>query len=71
MYKNKKLYIIDFGMSSIVDGKLIKKLKTDTPNFTIMTIGMIIKLKELKCPDHSYKYLLKFVSDENKFKYSL
>ena len=71
MYKNKKLYIIDFGMSSAVDDKLIKKLKTDTPNFTIMTIGMIIKLKELKCPDHSYKYLLKFVSDENKFKYSL
>jgi hypothetical protein len=71
MYKNKRLHIIDFGMSSCIDEKLIKKLKTDTPNFTIMTIGMIIKLKELKCPENSYKHLLKFVSDENKFKYNL
>ena len=71
MYKNKKLYIIDFGMSSPINENLVKKLKTETPNFTIMTLGMIIKLKELKCPEHSYKYLLKFVSDENKIKYNL
>ena len=57
MYKNRKLYIIDFGMYSYIDDCLKKKLETDTSNLTLMTIAMIIKLKELYCPSDSYTYL--------------
>ena len=71
MYKNRKLYVIDFGMSSFIDDALKKKLDTDTPNLTLMTIAMIIKLKELDCPQESYLYLKDYVSDENKVKYNI
>jgi len=69
MYKNKKLYIIDFGMAKLIDDNLKKKLKTDTPNTTIMNIGFILKLKELNCPESSYSYLLTYVSPENQARY--
>ena len=71
MFLNDRLYIIDFGMSKDIDDKLISKLKTSTPNFELMTLGLILKLKELKCPDISYSYLVGLVSDENKIKYGL
>lgn len=71
MYKGKKLYIIDFGMSRKIDDALIKKLKTATPNYYFMTLGFILKLKELNLPDVSYKYLLTHVSDEDKEKFGL
>jgi tRNA A-37 threonylcarbamoyl transferase component Bud32 len=65
MYKNKKIYIIDFGMSKEIDEKLIKKLNTETPNIDIMTLGFILKLKEFNCPKTSYSYLIKFLKDED------
>ena len=71
MYKRGKLFVIDFGMSKNIDDKLIKKLGTDTPNFILMTLGFILKLKDLNCPPTAYKYLLEFVSQENKNKYRL
>ena len=71
MLKNDKIYIIDFGMSKLIDLKLKKKLKEERPNFTLMNLGFIIKLKELKCPENAYSYLISFVSEENKTKYRL
>jgi tRNA A-37 threonylcarbamoyl transferase component Bud32 len=71
MLKNDQIYIIDFGMSKMIDDKLKKKLKENRPNFTLMNLGFILKLKELKCPDSSYKYLIEHVIDENKKKYGL
>lgn len=71
MLKDDQIYIIDFGMSKMIDNKLKKKLKEDRPNFTLMNLGFILKLKELKCPESSYSYLIKHVNDENKKKYSL
>jgi tRNA A-37 threonylcarbamoyl transferase component Bud32 len=71
MLKNEQIYIIDFGMSKMIDNKLKKKLKEDRPNFTLMNLGFILKLKELKCPESSYSYLIKQVNDENKKKYGL
>lgn len=65
MIKDGKIYIIDFGMSKIIDSSLIKKLGTSTPNLNIMTLGLILKLKELGCPVDSYKTLKKFISSEN------
>jgi tRNA A-37 threonylcarbamoyl transferase component Bud32 len=71
MYKGKKLYIIDFGMSKKIDELLIKKLGTNTPNMDIMTLGFILKLKELNCPKSSYVYLLKFVGETEKIRFDL
>jgi len=71
MLKNNKIYIIDFGMSKHIDDKFKKKLKEERPNFTLMNLGFILKLKDLKCPSTSYKYLIKFVSEENKKKYGM
>jgi len=71
MFKGDKLYIIDFGMSKIIDDKLKKKLETSTPNANLMTLGFILKLKELKCPETAYSFLVKQISKENKTKYGL
>lgn len=71
MYKGQLIYIIDFGMSDEINEKLIKKLQSNKPNYEIMNLGFILKLKELKCPQSAYKYLLKHVSKENKIKYGL
>jgi len=71
MYKKNKLYIIDFGMSKKIDSKLIKKLGTDKPNIKIMTLGFILKLKELGCKKVSYEYLLKYVSSSDILKYGI
>jgi len=71
MLKNNKLYIIDFGMSRKIDEKLTKKLGDDSPNLTFMTLGFVLKLKELKCPPSAYSYLLNFISDANKNKYGI
>jgi predicted Ser/Thr protein kinase len=71
MYKGSKLYVIDFGISKKIDDKLKKKLGCQRPNYEMMNVGFIIKLKELSCPQSSYSYLLKHVSKENKEKYRL
>jgi len=71
MLKNNKLYIIDFGMSRKIDEKLIKKLGDESPNLTFMTLGFVLKLKELKCPPSAYSYLLNFISEANKSKYGI
>lgn len=66
MIKNKKLYVIDFGMSKKITPQLQKKLKTNTPNLTIMTTGMVIKLKLMNYPLSSYSYLLQYLPTEIK-----
>lgn len=71
MYKKDKLYLIDYGMAKKITPSFCKEVGTNTPNLTLMTLGMIIKLKELKCPDSSYKYLLKVIPDETKLKFKL
>ena len=71
MFKKGKLYIIDFGMGKFIDKNLVKRLGTEKPNITLMTLGFILKLKELECPESSYSYLIKFVSDDDKIKYGL
>ena len=71
MFKSNKLYIIDFGMSKEIDDKLTKSLGTSTPNIVLMTLGLILKLKELNCKESSYSYFLNYVSEENKIKFGL
>jgi len=57
MLKNDKVYVIDFGMSIVINNSLIKKLNTDTPNTDIMTLGITLKMKSLNYDPYSYKYL--------------
>ena len=64
MLKGKNIYLIDFGFSKEITPKLCKKLGTNTPNMKIMTLGFILKLKELKYPSSSWKYLRKYISEE-------
>ena len=71
MFKEKKLYMIDFGMSKYIDDNLFKKVGTRNPNLDLMTLGFILKLKELKCPETSYSYLLTHVSESDREKYKL
>ena len=71
MLKGKKIYIIDFGFSKEINQKFIKKLGTDNPNLKIMTLGFILKLKDLKYPPTSWKYLKKYISDENIKKFGI
>ena len=70
MIKDGKVYIIDFGFSKEISDRLVKKLGTSTPNINIMTLGLILKLKELNCDPFSWKYLIKKLSNEEieKFK---
>ena len=42
MIKDGKLYIIDYGFAKIIDKKLYKKLRTNTPNNKFMILGFII-----------------------------
>ena len=57
MMKGKKIYLIDFGFSKEITPRLCNKLGTDCPNMTMMTLGLILKLKEMRCPESSWKYL--------------
>jgi predicted Ser/Thr protein kinase len=71
MYREGHLYMIDFGMSKEINETLIKKLGTKTPNLTIMTLGLIIKLKNMKFPKKSWEYLKQFLSPEQKIQFNL
>lgn len=71
MVKNGEIYLIDYGFAKEITPELCKKLKTHHPNYHLMTIGFVIKLKELNATEKSYKYLLKHISNEDKKKYGL
>jgi tRNA A-37 threonylcarbamoyl transferase component Bud32 len=66
MYKGDKLYIIDFGMAREITPSLIKKLGTETPNMHIMSLGMALKLRDLKCPSRSYSYIVKHLCEDQR-----
>jgi tRNA A-37 threonylcarbamoyl transferase component Bud32 len=71
MYLKKRLYLIDYGMAKEITPTLCKKLGTNTPNMSLMTVGLVLKLKELKCPSSSYQYILPFIPVETQIKLGL
>lgn len=71
MIKDDEIYIIDFGLSKEINESLIKKLNTSYPNIKIMTIGFILKLREVNCPSSSWSYLKKYVTNEDKITYQI
>ena len=70
MYKSNKLYIIDFGMAKEITTALVKKLGTETPNMQIMTLGLALKLREMKCPHQSYEYIINHLSHEQRLQFN-
>ena len=71
MIKDGEVYIIDFGFSKEITPQVLKKLETSRPNYHLMTIGLILKLKELSLDEKSYKYLKKALPVEYLGKYKL
>ena len=71
MLKGKHIYLIDFGFSKEITPRLCKKLGTDHPNKRIMTLGLVLKLKELKCQPSSWKYLKRDISEEECEKFNI
>ena len=71
MIKKKRLFIIDFGMAKEITNELQRKLGTSTPNIKIMTLGLVLKLKELNCNPKSYSHLAKYLSEEEKFRFKI
>jgi RIO-like serine/threonine protein kinase len=66
MLKNGKIYIIDFGFAQKIDEKLMKKVESKQPNYELMLLGFILKLKEMNCPPASYKILKEHLSAEKR-----
>lgn len=71
MVKRGQIYLIDYGMAREITPKLAKSLGTSHPNYRLMTIGLVLKLKEKNFKSESYKYLLKHISKDDKKKYGL
>lgn len=71
MMKNGEIYLIDYGFSKEITPKLKKTLQTETPNSRLMLIGLILKLREMKVPEKSYKYLIRNVSQTDREKFGL
>jgi predicted Ser/Thr protein kinase len=71
MFKGKELYIIDFGMSKEITNSLVRKLGTNTPNLSIMTLGLCLKLREIGAVSSSYSYLVKYLSEEQRNNFDL
>lgn len=71
MIKKEQIYLIDYGMAKPINSKLVKTLNTETPNFKLMLIGFIVKLRMINAHESNYKYLIKKVSKEDLIKYNL
>lgn len=71
MFKRKKLYVIDFGMSTVINSKLRKKLATETPNADIMNLSMVLKLKKIGFPKQSYSILADSLPTSRKEQFGL
>jgi len=69
MYKDGKLYVIDFGMAREITFSLRKKLGTNNPNIDIMTLGLALKLRELNFSESSYKHIIKHLSYEQQVQF--
>jgi len=70
MFKNSKLYIIDYGFAKIIDQKLCKKLQTKTPNKKFMILGFILKCKE-SFENTNYTHLKKYLTKNDIDKFNL
>ena len=71
MLKGKQIYLIDYGFAKEIDDRLIKNLKTETPNLEFMLLGFVLKLKEFGCDLSNFNYLTKKISEKNREKFGI
>ena len=71
MIRDGKIYIIDFGFAQRITDKLLKKVKSKTPNQELMLLGLILKLKEMNCPIASYSVLKNALSIEKRKQFNI
>jgi len=65
MYRGKRLYMIDYGIAKEINRSLIRELGTKTPNMDIMTLGLILKLKEMGYSPSSYDLLKTYINPKH------
>jgi len=66
MVKNDRLFVIDFGLAKEIDKKLLKTTGTTSPNLKLMLLSFVIKLKESHAKEESFRFLKKFLSEEDR-----
>lgn len=71
MIRNGRIYIIDFGFSKNIDTKLMEKIKSKAPNYELMLLGFILKLKEMNCPPQSYSILKTHLPEEKRAQFNI
>lgn len=69
MYKNNKLYIIDFGFSEEINTRNINKFNSNTPNLDFMPIAFLVQAKKI-FPESKFSHIEKYVKIENAEKIS-
>jgi RIO-like serine/threonine protein kinase len=65
MYRGRRLYMIDYGIAKEIDKSLIRELGTKTPNLDIMTLGLVLKLKEMGYSPSSYELLKMYIGPKH------
>jgi len=66
MLTGGKMYMIDYGFAKDIDGKLMKKHNTKTPNRKFMILGLLLKIKEIyreHNPNIEYNVLSKMLEN--------
>ena len=71
MVRKNQIYLIDYGFAKEITPELCRKMKTNHPNTELMTVGFVIKLKELGAPEKSYHYLLHSLNKDLRKMYGL
>lgn len=71
MYTGDKIKIIDYGMSKPIDARLIKALGTDKPNIHYMTLGFILKMRNMNYDVTKLELMLNVLNADTKEKFNL
>jgi tRNA A-37 threonylcarbamoyl transferase component Bud32 len=70
MYRDEKLYLIDFGMAKEITSSIKNSLGTDKPNMQIMPLVLALKIRDIGLPVSAYDYILKYLTVEQLKQYN-
>lgn len=60
MFKNGKMFIIDFGFAKSFDESSVRELNTSIPNMEYMPLGFLLKIKPF-CDPKNFEVLLSYI----------
>lgn len=60
MFKNGRMYMIDFGFAKDFEERSVRSLETETPNMDYMPLGFLIKIKPF-CDVSTFSTLIKHI----------